>query len=203
MLFLAVGAFANGSVTYTDGADKFIFAPGSKHSPTDIFGKLKNVMPGDSLTEYVKVYNARSNDVKVDIYIRSLGAAPGSEDFLSKLHMRVAKAEDNKMAYMFDAAANETDNLTEWTFLGTLYSGGEVNLEITLDVPIELGDEYQDAVGYIEWQFKAVELPVEPGDPEPPQTGDESLILFICCGAVAIVLVSIIFTSRRRRYEDE
>ena len=200
---MTLGSYAASTVTYDGDSKKFIFSPGSKQSPTDLFGGLKNIMPGDSITEQIKVYNAPSNNVKVNIYMRSLGAAPGSEDFLSKLHMTVAKSEKNTMAYMFDAAADQSGDLTDWVLLGTLYSGGEVNLEVTLDVPIELGDEYQDAVGYIEWQFKVEAFPISPDDPEPPQTGDDSLILWLSCGAVAITLVVIFAASRKRRYDEE
>ncbi len=199
ILSTALPAFAAGTVTYDGTAREFVFAPGSDQSPTDLFEGLKGVMPGDSLTQKITVKNDASKEVKVNIYMRSLGAHEDSVELLSKLHMTVAKSDDNTMAYMFDAAANETDGLTDWVLLGTLYSGGEVNLEVTLDVPIELGDEFRDAVGYIDWQFRVEELPVEPDDPQLPKTGDNGY-LYVCATLASVcVIVVIVFIRKRRR----
>jgi hypothetical protein len=196
-------AYAAGQVTFDGDSQTFIYAPGSEYSPSDLFPNFKNVMPGDKLTETLRFYNAESNKVKVNVYIRSLGARAGSEEFLSQLHMTVSHSAQNTMSYMFDAAADATDGLTDWVFLGTLYSGGDVNLDLTLEVPITMGDEFQDAVGYIDWQFKVEAFPVDPNDPNAPQTGDDSLVLWCSAGAVAMTLILIPIVSRRRRGEAE
>jgi hypothetical protein len=162
---------ANGAVTYDGKSQSFIFAPGSDHSPTDLFPNFKDVMPGDSIEQPITVKNDASNGVKVKIYLRSLGAHEDSEAFLSQLHLRVAKSEENKMAYMFDAAADQTDGLTDWVCLGTLYSGGEVNLKVLLDVPVTMGNAFQQQIGYLDWQFKIDEYPIEDTVPVPPPTG--------------------------------
>lgn len=172
----AMPAFAAGTVTYDGNAKDFLFAPGSQHSPTDLFDGFKNVMPGDTLTQNITVKNDSSKGVKVKLYIRSRGAKEGSEKFLSQLQMKVAKSENNRMAYMFDATGEKTDGLTDWVCLGTLYSGGEVNLTVTLDVPITLGNEFQNAIGFIDWQFRAEEFPAEPEDPDPPHTGSDGYL---------------------------
>lgn len=185
---------ADGKVTYSGNAGNFVFEPGSDHSLTDLFPNFKGVMPGDTLTQKITVKNNADNKVKVKIYIRSLGAHEDSVEFLSQLGLKVAKSSDNEMAYMFDAAANETAQLTDWVYLGTLYSGGEVNLDVTLNVPVELPNEYQNKIGYLDWEFMIEEFPVEPDDPKPPQTGDNShmglwFALMLCSGAMLIILL--------------
>lgn len=199
---MAVSA-ENGNVTYSGDAGKFIFAPGSSYSPTDLFPNFKDVMPGDSIAQSITVKNDASNKVKVKIYMRSLGAHEDSADFLSKLQLRVEKSEDNTMAYMFDAAASKTAQLTEWVCLGTLYSGGEVNLNVILDVPVELDNAYQQQIGYLDWEFMIEEYEIEPTDPEPPKSGDDfALSLWTGVGIISLFAIVILLFARNRQ-EDQ
>ena len=200
MMSSTVTAFATGIVTYDGNAKKFIFEPGSKYSPTDLFSDFKGVMPGDSITQKVFIKNDVANDVKIRLYIRSLGAKEGSEDFLSKLNLRVSQNGDSNL---FDAPADQSAQLTEWVYLGTFYSGAEIDLDVTLDVPTELGNEYQEAVGYLEWQFKVEELPVEPDDPKPPQTGDttNSTPYIVLASVSGLVLIFFLALGQRRKQE--
>lgn len=203
---LAVPVFgAEGKVTYDGKAQQFIFEPGSTHSPTDLFPNFKGVMPGDVLTQKITVKNNRANDVKVKIYLRALGAHEDSVEFLSKLGLMVKKSADNKMEYMFLAAANETAQLTDWVCLGTLYSGGEVNLDVMLAVPAELGNEFQNSIGYLDWEFMIEEFPVEDTDPKPPQTGDNSnpglwIALFVASASMIVILL---IWKKRDKEEEE
>ena len=64
--------------------------------------KIKK-LPGDSITQKVYIKNDVSNNVKIRLYIRSLGAKEGSEDFLSKLNLRVSQNGDSNL---FDAPAD-------------------------------------------------------------------------------------------------
>ena len=110
------------------------------------------------------------------------------------------KSEDNTMAQMFDAAANETAQLTDWVCLGTLYSGGEVKLNVYLDVPVELDNRFQQQIGYLDWEFMIEEYEIEPSDPKPPQTGDNTM-LWLWLGLMLVSMAAIVFliASRKRR----
>lgn len=205
LLFSTVTVFAaDGKVTYSGNAGNFVFEPGSEHSLTDLFPNFKGVMPDDTLTQKITVKNDADNKVKVKIYIRSLGAHEDSVEFLSQLGLKVAKSEENKMAYMFDAAANETAQLTDWVCLGTLYSGGEVNLDVTLNVPVELPNEFQNQIGYLDWEFMIEEFPIEEGDPKPPQTGDNSNMgLWFTIMICSLIMMIILLVWRKKDKEDE
>jgi len=195
---------ADGKVTYSGNAGNFVFEPGSEHSLTDLFPNFKGVMPGDALTQKITVKNDADNKVKVKIYMRSLGAHEDSVEFLSQLGLKVAKSEENEMAYMFDAAANETAQLTDWVCLGTLYSGGEVNLDVTLNVPVELPNEFQNQIGYLDWEFMIEEFPIEEGDPKPPQTGDNSNMgLWFTIMICSLIMMIILLVWRKKDKENE
>ena len=196
---------ADGKVTYSGNAGNFVFEPGSEHSLTDLFPNFKGVMPGDTLTQKITVKNDADNKVKVKIYIRSLGAHEDSVEFLSQLGLKVKKSSDNEMAYMFDAAADETAQLTDWVCLGTLYSGGEVNLNVTLNVPTSLDNEYQSKISYLDWEFMIEEFPVEEGDPKPPQTGDNSnmgLWFALMISSLAILIILLVWRKKDKEQEE-
>ncbi len=201
IMSMSATVLAAGTVTYDGDSKKFIFEPGSEYSPTDLFTDFKGVMPGDSITQKVHIKNDVSNNVKIKLYMRSLGAQKDSEDFLSKLNLKVSQDGSSNL---FDAPAHKTAQLTEWVYLGTFYSGAEIDLNVTLDVPIDLGNEYQEAVGYLDWQFKVEELPVEPDDPKPPQTGDTiNLYLYIAISVVSGIGLIILLAFKRRKSQEE
>ncbi|MBR4942162.1 MAG: hypothetical protein IKZ19_09215, partial [Clostridia bacterium] len=133
------------------------------------------------------------------VYMRALGAHEDSVEFLSQLQQTVTKGTDT---LLFDAPADETAQLSDWVYLGTVYSGGEITLDVSLEVPITMGNDFQNRIGYLDWQFKIEELPVDPEDPEPPYTGNNSRIaLYAILAAVSLaaVLVLVLILGRKSK----
>ena len=215
-------------VTYKGKANELIFQPGSDHSVTDLFTNFKGVMPGDTLTQQINVKNDASKKVNVKIYIKAWGpaelennngeeivSADDSADFLKEMKLTVDTDDDTRL---FEAPADQTAGLTDWVLLGTFRSGADVDLNVNLEVPITMGNDYQERIGALDWEFMAEEHPLSPDDPSTPtdpngpngpndpddpnttKTGDDSnmlvygLIALVALGAAATVIV-----TRRRK----
>ena len=197
-----ISVSADDSIIYDGEAHEFIFV----HDEFNESGEEVKVMPGDTIKRKITVKNDVQHGVKVNIYVRPLVKAHFSgstvSEYLPEVTVSVSKMKENRMAYMFVESSAQVDESSEWIMLGTLYSGGEVNLEVILDFPITLGNEFQGAEFSLE--FRVQEFPTEPDDPLPPQTGDSNnVVIFTCVAGVAIVLVLIPIIARRRRRADD
>lgn len=214
VLLLGIGApaYADGIVSYQGGAEKFVFLPGSSYTDTDLFDGFKNVMPGDTLTQTVEVRNRFLGTGSVRIYLRAVAhdeqsnplsanvAASGEtvatmSDFLSQLYMEVWQGSE----CIFTGSPNELDGLKNNVLLANVPRGKSVELTVKLQVPAELGNEYANRVGEVDWVFTAEEL-----DPQGnPKTGDTSnltlwiVVMVVCLAAIAVVAFLILKKKKK------
>ena len=211
VLLLGMGAtaFAESKVTYEGGAEKFVFLPGSEYTETDLFENFKGVMPGDVITQEITVQNNYTKAEKVKIYLRAVvhdeQGNPLSEevartedlvsmqDFLSQLTMTVKQGDK----VLFRDSPDELDGLKENVLLGTFPGRSKTILTVELSVPFELGNEYANRVGEVDWIFTAEEVT------KTVQTGDDSdLILWAALMTLSLVTAAgVILTLNRKNKE--
>lgn len=210
---ISFAADATSHVTYKGKAEQFIFQPGSKYSPTDLFTNFKGVMPGDELTQQIEVRNDASKEVKVKIYMRALGPAElqdkdgnvrvskeESADFLKEMDLTVDLVGSSRL---FDAPADQTAGLTEWTCLGTFYSGASVTLDVGLNVPITMGNDYQESIGALDWQFMVEEYPIKKDDPKPATGDGMNIALFAGIAALALIIAAVLIFARKKKASEK
>ena len=206
----------DGSVTYKGSTKEFIFEPGSDYSVTDLFPNFKDVMPGDTLTQKITVRNDMAHYFIIKVSLRALGAHEGSEEFLSQLKLTVKRSDEQGTTDIFDASADQTAQLTDWVTLGEFYAGQTVDLDLTLEVPIELGNDFKDKIGYLDWEFWVEEFPTGNGwTPPPPsgtpsaeegaaKTGDDAnlALWYSLLGVSAVGLIILFFWRKKEDKED-
>ena len=209
LLGMSATAFAESKVTYEGGAEKFVFLPGSEYSETDLFENFKGVMPGDVITQEITVQNNNSKAEKVKIYLRAVvhdeQGNPLSEevartedlvsmqDFLSQLTMTVKQGDK----VLFSASPDELDGLKENVLLGAFPGKSYTKLVVELSVPIELGNEYANRVGEVDWVFTAEEVT------KTVQTGDDSdLILWAALMTLSLVTAAGVILSLNRKNKE-
>ena len=202
VMALSLSAYADGKVTYNGASQKFVFEPGTDESPTSLFEDFQNVMPGDTLTEQIVIKNTSQNGSYIRLYLRALGAQEGSDGLLSQMKLTV---KQNGESTLFEAPADETAQLTDWVYLGAMHSGGEMTLDVTLEVPVEMGDEFQNQAGYFDWEFKAEEIPRDPNTPQTGDTGNVFLYaaVLVCCIVVMAVIVILFVRAKKKEKKQQ
>lgn len=165
MSFATTAFAADSSITFTGFSSGFEFQPGSEYTETDLFQNFKNVMPGDTLTETITFTNSATDCDFVNLYMRAEAhdetdnplspkvaekeTVATMTEFLSKLSMKVW----NGTELIYDASPDQLDGLKDNVFLGTFRTGETATLKVDLSVPIELGNEYANRVGEVDWIF--------------------------------------------------
>ncbi len=194
---------ADASVTFRGLDEGFSFAPGSGYTETDLFAGFKDVMPGDVLQETVTVVNKSEDSDYIKLYLRAtphdengnpltyseaFEAADGNDqsavngqrdetvaamqDFLAQLTLTVKNGD----AVIYQASPDKANGLENPILLATLRYDETQKLDLTLQVPTTLGNQYANRVGEVDWVFLAElfnDPPVIPDPPDPPESPEE------------------------------
>jgi len=181
-LGLAGAAFAaDSTVTYKGRKSGFDFEPSSVYIGSDLFDNFKNVMPGDVKVEKVTIVNQSASSDYIKVYMGALlhdkennpispkvlealeaDERRGTMDeleymygFLKQLTLKVWNGEKKDDNLIYTGNPNSLDNgFADGTvYLGSLGYNQSLELNVELAVDIEMGNEYADRIGEVDWVF--------------------------------------------------
>ena len=211
---MATPAFAaTASITYKGQKDQFVFDPS-----TDLFRNFKGVMPGDTLEQSITFTNKSTDSNYVKLYVRAVAhdtsnpltkpvkdneTIPSMEDFLSQLEMEVYCGKKQ----IFKASPDELGGLKNKVLLGTFKKNASATLTVKLNVPIELGNEYANRMGEVDWIFTVEAFKGTPStsDDRLIQTGQLNwpILALGAGGLVFLILGGTMVLSRKKRKNAE
>ena len=197
-LAAGLGIWATGetnvpTVTYYDGSDgngaRFTFTHTGDGSDTNLFPNFSNCMPGDSLTQTIRVQADGKNGVQgAKIYLRAEidgdasakeGSAISYNDVLDHIGMTVSKdgivIASNKTAKLF-SQLDAVDGLKSNVFIAEVGPKTDpVDLDVTIDVDPAMGNAFQEAAAHITFVFS-----VEDNELPPPPLELDKHDAYIC-----------------------
>ena len=211
----AFAAYPTADIVYKGENALLITPKTTEFTTTDLFGKFKGVMPGDTLKEAITFKNetATSRSRYVKLYIQALAHGekkpPVAEtaetvatmtEFLSRLSMKVW----NGAELIYEASPDELDGLAEPKLLGTFRKGETATLTVELTVPLELDNDFANRLGEVDWKFTAEEYTSGGGKPTVTpgtliQTGQLNwpIAVLAAAGGVLIALGWVILRKKR------
>ena len=211
---MATPAFAaTASITYKGQKDQFVFDPS-----TDLFRNFKGVMPGDTLEQSITFTNKSTDSNYVKLYVRAVAHDTSNpltkpvkdnetihtmEDFLSQLDMEVYCGKKQ----IFKASPDELGGMKNKVLLGTFKKNASATLTVKLNVPIELGNEYANRMGEVDWIFTVEAFKGTPStsDDRLIQTGQLNwpILALGAGGLVFLILGGTMVLSRKKRKNAE
>ena len=211
---MATPAFAaTASITYKGQKDQFVFDPS-----TDLFRNFKGVMPGDTLEQSITFTNKSTDSNYVKLYVRAVAhdtsnpltkpvkeneTIASMEDFLSQLEMEVYCGKKQ----IFKASPDELGGMKNKVLLGTFKKNASATLTVKLNVPIELGNEYANRMGEVDWIFTVEAFKGTPStsDDRLIQTGQLNwpILALGAGGLVFLILGGTMVLSRKKRKNAE
>ena len=184
-LAAGLGIWATGeanipTVTYYDGTDgtnaHFTFTHTGKGSDTNLFPNFSDCMPGDSLTQTIRVQADSKNGAQgAKIYLRAEidgdasakeGSAITYNDVLDHISMTVSKngvvLASNKTAKLF-SQLDASEGLKSNVFIAEVSPKTDpVDLDVTIEVDPAMGNAFQEAAAHITFVFSVEDNEVPP-----------------------------------------
>lgn len=207
VMSLSVSAFA-AEVVFEGRSKGFSIGADNQFAANDLFGNFKGVMPGDTLSETITVKNLARDCDYIKLYIRAVPHGSGNglsgevaeiednvasmQDFLSQLSMEVKQGDKT----IYSGSPDELGGFQKNVYLGQYRKNQGTTLTISLNVPIELDNDYAQRAGEVDWVFK-VECYDESG--KLIQTGQMNWPIPVLMTVGVLVMAAGIFLMTKKR----
>lgn len=179
-LFSISAAAADGEVGITFTEDERVV-----FDQDDVAGLLpafQDLYPGDEVSQEIYLRNRYSQDLGVSIYVSvNSGNEDGMEDSKKEaVHKMLTDASLIEMTVYNGSNKLYTGPLSnngQAISLGALNEGHGAPLRVDLKVSPEMGNEYQDLAGYLDWTMEGIwNYPYIPSNPDgSSETSDEEI----------------------------
>lgn len=134
---------------------------------TDLFREFKDVIPGDVLTQKIKLY-CQNISSTTNLFLKA--SIDDAVDLPDGITLTVYSGEN----IISHGSADATNGLDEYVLLGTVSKDGEIDLSVVLTVPRSIGNEISYVEKNIDWQFAVQVLDEDKKPIISPVTGDTS-----------------------------
>ena len=205
---LSVPAFAS-SVTFEGKSKGFALDGHNQLTATDLFGNFKNLMPGDSVSETITIQNVARDCDYIKLYIRAVPHGSGNglsgevaeiedsvasmQNFLSQLYREVYQGSSR----IYSGSPDELDGFRDNVYMGRYKKNQGTTLTVTLNVPVDLDNEYSFRAGEVDWVF-TVECYDESG--KLIQTGQNNWPIAVLLSlGVVVMAAGVVMISRKRK----
>lgn len=183
------------TVTYDSAKGTFTF---QNLDNDGLFGAFQDLMPGDERTTEISI-EMKNLSRSARLYLR---AEPNSEDVEV---LKTLKLSVKQSGATLDES-NGATSLNQNVLLGTFSGDSTTVLDVTLTVPVTVGNEMARQTGELQWIFTVQE---DGDDPivvpvTPPQTGDDSHMgLYVTVMLISgIAICILLFLTKRKRREN-
>ena len=183
------------TVTYDSAKGTFTF---QNLDNDGLFGAFQDLMPGDERTTEISI-EMKNLSRSARLYLR---AEPNSEDVEV---LKTLKLSVKQSGATLDES-NGATSLNQNVLLGTFSGDSTTVLDVTLTVPVTVGNEMARQTGELQWIFTVQE---DGDDPivvpvTPPQTGDDSHMgLYVTVMLISgIAFCILLFLTKRKRREN-
>ncbi len=189
---------SSNTFTYGGGLSTATNEGGDNVAYPDLFTGLKDIVPGDTLSQTIEVSASNVGSKTVKIYLQSDNENDdydtllyGEDGNLADITFTVKSDDDDLLD---NDRTTGFDNLPDGILLATFTADGTQTITVDMAVPLTVGNEVAALEGMVDWTFTVEVTTPTTTTTESPETGDvTSLLLWLfvlaVCGAGIVFCV--------------